>query len=224
MIADLFSCFFRRRESIMPRALASTVRRAIWNRLLAGTPLGEVAVYFGVSERTVRRLVVDVESRGEKAFANLYEACGARQSNENRKLRRRIVKLRAKHARWGAGRLLLEFQNKTPGQHLPCKRSVERWLAKAKCPLAPAGRPLRRRREDRADRPHQVWQIDAAEQKRLATGRMISWLRIADECSGAVLKTIVFSRGPFHAGPTPAGTTPFEAGFLGVGLAGGMAN
>ena len=37
----------------------------------------------------------------------------------------------------------------------------------------------------RAEHPHDTWEVDAADQKRLANGRMISWLRVVDECSGA---------------------------------------
>jgi hypothetical protein len=45
---------------------------------------------------------------------------------------------------------------------------------------------------DRAAVPHAVWQIDASEYIALATGQRVSWLRVIDECSGAVLQTVVF--------------------------------
>jgi hypothetical protein len=34
--------------------------------------------------------------------------------------------------------------------------------------------------------------VDAAEQVPLRSGRRVCWLRIVDECSGAVLETVVF--------------------------------
>ena len=56
---------------------------------------------------------------------------------------------------------------------------------------APAGRrPAATPR--RATQPHDTWQLDAAEHLTLADGREASWVRITDECSGAVLATAVF--------------------------------
>src|SRR5207249_11886049 len=47
----------------------------------------------------------------------------------------------------------------------------------------------------RALGPHDVWQMDASEPIRLADGTEVSWLRIVDEYTGAVLLTRVFSLG-----------------------------
>jgi hypothetical protein len=42
--------------------------------------------------------------------------------------------------------------------------------------------------------------MDAAERMRLASGAQVSWLRIADECSGAVLQTRIFPPGVLEPG------------------------
>jgi hypothetical protein len=42
--------------------------------------------------------------------------------------------------------------------------------------------------------------MDAADQVALQNGRQVSWLRIADECSGAVLQTTVFPPGALARG------------------------
>ena len=202
----------------MPRALASAVRKAIWKRSQSGKHPSEIAAEFHVSERSVRRLIADIESRGKEALQASYDACGVRRSKEYKKHRQRTLKLRQQHSKWGAGRLLLELAELYPQDELPCKRTLERWLHQERIPPAPAGRPSAPAKA-RADAPHKVWQVDAAEQKRLASGKMISWLRIADECSGAVLKTIVFSRRPLHARSSAKGAKSFEGGFYGVGLA-----
>lgn len=55
--------------------------------------------------------------------------------------------------------------------------------------------------EQRAVRPHEVWEMDASEQIRLLAGRPISWLRLADEFSGAVLQTTVYAEPHFNAVP-----------------------
>src|SRR5437763_1765721 len=81
---------------------------------------------------------------------------------------------------------------------------VPSWL------LFPGPDPAATRR-GRAGRPHQTWQIDAAELIPLRDRRLVCWLRIVDEATGAVLKTAVFpprtldpGRSPGHAGG-PAG-------------------
>ena len=48
-----------------------------------------------------------------------------------------------------------------------------------------------------AERPHDVWQMDAVEKTSLATGQRISWLRLVDEWTGAVLDTKVFAQSSF---------------------------
>src|SRR5205809_763037 len=73
-------------------------------------------------------------------------------------------------------------------------RHLPRRSRRAGLTPAPAGR---RTATDarRADCPHQVWQMDAAELVKLRTGLRVCWLRVAYECSGAVLWTAVFPRG-----------------------------
>lgn len=202
----------------MPSALPPAVRQAIWNCSQAGRSVSQIAEKFEVSERTVRRLLRDVQSRGDDAFQASYDECGVRRSKEYVKLRRRTLKLRGQHPTWGAGRLLLELAELFPNCELPCERTVARWLREEGIRSAPAGRPAQSPRS-RAEVPHNVWQLDAAEQKRLATDEMISWLRVADECSGAVLKTVVFSRGTLHARSAANRPKELEAGFYRVGNA-----
>lgn len=77
---------------------------------------------------------------------------------------------------------------------IPSDRTLQRWLRRNGLAPAPPGR-RRAESRHRAERPHAVWQVDAADQKRLATGEMISWLRVVDECSGAALHSRVFPQG-----------------------------
>jgi hypothetical protein len=75
---------------------------------------------------------------------------------------------------------------------LPAARTLQRWFAKAGLGPAPQGRRPKTVKKWRATRPHETWQVDAAEDIPLADGTRTSWLRIADEFTGAVLKTVVF--------------------------------
>jgi hypothetical protein len=54
----------------------------------------------------------------------------------------------------------------------------------------------------RATEAHEVWQMDAVECLRLQDGSGASWLRISDECSGAILATDVF--GEYRWSKVPA--------------------
>jgi transposase InsO family protein len=68
---------------------------------------------------------------------------------------------------------------------------LQRWLREAG--LTPP--PVRRvgaLDDRRASEPHQVWQMDAVEGLRLGDGSGACWLRLTDECSGAILATAVF--------------------------------
>src|SRR5205814_5966746 len=81
---------------------------------------------------------------------------------------------------------------------------LERWCRGCNHPPAPAGRPPATQRP-RAQYPHDVWEMDAAEQKRLATRALVSWLRFVDDYSGAVLGTRVFSPRLLHPSARPGG-------------------
>src|SRR5690606_6327336 len=102
---------------------------------------------------------------------------------------------------------------------LPSERTLARWLCESNVAPAPAGRPAKGNYV-RASSPHHVWQVDAGEQKRLASGKPVSWLRFVDECSGAVLKTFVFSPRALQLRSPSRGADAFSPGFYGVGLAG----
>jgi hypothetical protein len=206
-----------RKESIMPQALPSAVRRAIANRARHRRSASEIALELRLHERTVRRILKQIEERGQSAMHASYEACGVSQTDDFDRLRQRVLALRQQHRLWGAGRLLLELETLSEGVALPSERTLQRWLHQEHCDPAPAGRPGR----DsvlRATRPHQVWQVDAAEQKRLGNGQMFSWLRVADECSGAVLKTVVFSRRTFSTSLLACRTARIPRDFQGLGL------
>jgi hypothetical protein len=100
------------------------------------------------------------------------------------------AQLKQAHPKWGAGFIRAVLAESFPEEQLPSERTRRRRLRGPGKPPAPPGR--RRQRPGRAARPHQRWQIDACDQMPLANGTPVSWLRAADECSGAVLGTAVF--------------------------------
>ena len=151
-----------------------------------------VVVQFRVSLRTVRRLWARFEQRGQKGLMPDYEHCGVQQAAATPlEVVDQICQTRRAHPRWGSQMIRLELESQAA---MPCSRTVRRHLHKAGLQPAVAGRPLAsdRPRVPRAQRPHQGWQTDAAEELRLQGERRACWLRFVDECSGAFLSTLVF--------------------------------
>jgi len=172
----------------MARAIPVAVRQAIVRGFNKGERIFNLARKFQVAERTVRHLVRRFPDPNQVAPA--YDQCG-RPKAEPSGVIREAVQLRQQHPRWGAGLIRVFLQQKDSCRTVPCTRTLQRWLRRLREKPAPSGRrPVQE--SQRARRPHETWQMDAAEQKRLRTGQQISWLRIVDECSGAVLRTVVF--------------------------------
>ena len=69
---------------------------------------------------------------------------------------------------------------------------------------APSGDVGRGTARARATPPHETWQMDAKERIRLRGPEQVSWLRLTDECSGAMLWTEVFPPGCWGLVPPAA--------------------
>lgn len=177
----------------MPRAIPVPVRQAIWQRFRDGLEVADIAAAFGLPPRTVRHLLSRFQSGGPDALAPSYEACGRQTPKPAEALVQAVLQMRREHPTWGAEliRLMLPRQGLDTGTPLPTTRTLQRWLGRAGLAPAPVGR--RPKGESRrATRPHEVWQMDAAELVPLRSGSRICWLRLVDEGSGAVLGTAVF--------------------------------
>jgi hypothetical protein len=98
---------------------------------------------------------------------------------------------------------------------IPHPRTIQRWLEAASLAPAPSGRKSPHR--PRSPVPHERWQVDAADQLRLGNGQLTSWLRLTDECSGAILKTVVFPV-VFNQVPPAAVRDGLRGGYLAWGL------
>ena len=152
----------------------------------------EIARRFGLSLRTVQRLCRRFEEFGEQGLEPEYERCGKRQAPH---WKQQVAEARQEHPTWGAELIRLRLRAGDDEEELPSTRTMQRWLKELELNPAPAGRRAlgpRPARLERAVRPHEAWQIDAAELIRLKNGERVCWLRFTDECSGAFLKTWVF--------------------------------
>jgi hypothetical protein len=160
-----------------------------------------------VSVRSVRRLYRNFHEHGDATVAPAYDACGQNQPRRTpQALLDEARQLREQHPTWGAPLIRVMMKPKRRRRPLPAARTLQRWFKKEAIPEAPAGRRPAAT-EDRAEQPHEVWQMDASEEIGLRSGRQVSWLRIVDEWTGAVLKTMVFGRGKFST----VGASPVQA-------------
>jgi len=192
----------------MPRATELPLRLAIAQMARLGASPPEIARQLDLPLSTVRdlaRRALQAEA-GDQSLADLaprYHDCG-RHPGPDPPLLEAVLDLRRQHPRWGALRIRVELTRIAPDAEIPSDRALRRWLHRHGLAPAPPGRP-RATSWHRAERPHQTWQVDAADQKRLATGRMISWLRVVDECSGAALHSRVFPPRLLRPGARGAG-------------------
>jgi hypothetical protein len=173
----------------MPAAVGQPIRDALWAAAQHGLSTAALAERFRLPARTVRRLLQQGRQHGAIPAA-AYRTVAPRDRAAASEVFRLAWELKEAHPDWGARFLLGVLAKSLPGQTLPSERTLRRWLRQQSRPAAPAGR--RRDRLPRAQQPHQRWQVDACDQLTLAEGGQISWLRGADECTGAVLGTVVF--------------------------------
>ena len=175
----------------MGRAISVPQRQVIFERAGLGHRADAVAGDLGLNPETVRKLMGRLRRTGAAGIVPDYARCGVNQSGRaDTALITAAVMMRREHPTWGAGIIRVILAERHPGRALPSDRTIQRAFVKAELNPAPAGRRVGPER--RAERPHDTWQVDAADQMSLADGGRASWLRIVDECTGAVLETAVF--------------------------------
>lgn len=187
----------------MPRPTPMPLRQAILRRWHKGQAVSAIADAVGVVPRTVRHLVRRFRHDGDAAVAASYHYGGTPEPKGSRGLFPTAIQLRQQHPTWGAG-LIRVILRRDGASALPSERTLQRWFRRGGVAPAPVGRRPERS-EQRAQAPHEIWQMDAKEQVRLANGERVSWLRIVDECSGAVLWTAVFPPRAMESGARDGG-------------------
>ena len=192
----------------MPRPIPVPVRQAMFRLWQQGQGTSDIAATLGLARSTVRRLLGRFRSNGSEGIAPDYHRPPLVEASSSG-VEQAALRLRREHPTWGAGLIRVHLLQGMPGEPVPAERTLQRWFVRADLSPAPAGR---RPRVDlaRATVPHETWQMDAKEHIRIQTREEVSWLRLTDECSGAVLWTAVFP--PRNLGTRPrrgrAGTTP----------------
>lgn len=192
----------------MPHSIPRPVRQLIVERAEQGQSVGLIARCLGLVPRTVRRLVQRLRVRGQDALATSYPNRPYPHPPQFRALLDEALQLRRAHPTWGAGLVRVLLRRHYPTDLIPAERTLQRWFRRAGLVPAPSGRRPGPGSYQRAQQPHDVWQMDAADQVPLRSGKQVCWLRIADECSGAVLETTVFPPGVLERGVRWSGAGP----------------
>jgi transposase len=174
----------------MPRPIPVPIRQTMFRLWQQGQATRQIATSLGLPSSTVRRFLQRFRRRGIDGIAPDYHHLAASEAVPC-EMRQTAVRLRQEHPTWGAGLIRVQLLLEAPGQPVPSERTLQRWFVRADLSPAPAGRPPKANLA-RATEPHETWQMDAKEHIRIQSGEEVSWLRIIDECSGAVLWTAVF--------------------------------
>jgi hypothetical protein len=206
----------------MPTPTPLPIRQAIARRFQQGQTAAQIAQALHLPPRTVRQLLQRLRHQPTQDLAPSYRRTSPPQAGAQHPLYPDVVGLRQLHPTWGAGLLRVMLRQTFPQRDLPCPRTLQRWLQQAGLAPAPTGRRPHSQAA-RARQPHAVWQVDACERIPLRAGQRASWLRIIDECSGAILWTKVFPPGRVAEGTPGSGATATPGRLRPLGAAGDFA-
>ena len=175
----------------MPRAIAVPLRQEMIERHRdRHESLASIAHTLNLSESGVRKLWRQYEAQGEAGLVPRYDRCGPPETAFSRRVYRGALTLKRRHPAWGAGYIRVCIAEKWPEERLPAERTVQRWFQIKGLNRSHSLSPPQER--SGARQPHEVWQMDATEQVKLAGEDRASWLACVDEATGAVLATPVF--------------------------------
>ena len=176
----------------MPHPTPLPLRQVIRQRAEQGQSIAKIAAALDLVPRMVRHLLQRMRIRGQDALAPSYVCSRPMGIYEVRNFLEEALALRREHPTWGAGLIRVFLRRHHPQVAILAERTVQRWFQHAGLNPAPRGRRPTTANPQRAQQPHQRWQVDAAEQVRLKDGTGVCWLRVVDECTGAVLEAAVF--------------------------------
>lgn len=185
----------------MPRAIPLVTRQEIVRRHLDGQTLAQIAIDLHLPHGTVRALWRGFRRRGDQGLAVAYRA-GVRATPEHPpSVLRRACQLKRKHPTWGAGRVRVELLGQLDPALVPSPRTLQRAFQGEGI-----NRPRRTQRPRSArakpEAPHDVWEVDAVEKKRLKTGAEVSWMSAVDVYSGAHLANRLSPPSPVADDPS----------------------
>ena len=178
----------------MPGVIAQPTREEIVRRHEQGESLRRIAEDMELSFWTVRKVWRRYRDEGTQGLSPKYERCGRHGLRFERKVYRAALWLKRLHPRRGTTLIQTILQERWPEVAMPGERTLQRWWQAAGLNRRP--RRQGRTAPARSKEPHEVWQIDAVEGKRLASEEVVSWMTVQDEYTGAILEAAVFPPRP----------------------------
>lgn len=188
----------------MPAALAVPLREQMVQLHEQGHLLVDIAQQLNVRYSTLCSWGRRYCKEGEAGLKPRYDRCGAHGPRDPQ-VQQVALALRRAHPSWGAGRIRVELVGQFPDRPLPKVRALQRWFRAAGLQPVRAQRPPVQRQRGQA--VHEVWEVDAKEQLRLADGSPTCVLSAVDEASGALLEATPFPPVSLGSGAAPAGAT-----------------
>ena len=175
----------------MGQALSYATRLRIIELRQNGKPFTSIASELGVSYSGVRKIWSRYKAKGESGLSASYANCGPPPTRFDPLIHRAACWLKRLHPDWGGPFILQILSKRYEDRYsLPHIRTLQRWLNQA-------GLIVRKRRAvseptAAAREAHQIWQIDAKEKVKLATGERICWVSVADEKTRSILDLKAF--------------------------------
>jgi transposase len=188
----------------MPAALAVPLREQMVQLHEEGHLLVDIARQLNVHYSTLCSWWRRYGKEGKAGLQPRYDRCGP-QGPRDPPVQQAALALKRAHPPWGAGRIRVELLAQFPDRPLPKGRAMQRWFRAAGLQPVRAQRPPVHRQRGQA--VHEVWEVDAKEQLRLADGSGSSVLSAVDEASGALLEATPFPPVSLGPGAAPAGAT-----------------
>lgn len=168
----------------MGQAIRIEIREKIWELKRAGKKDEVIARELGVSAENVKRIL----DRGVSRITPDYDRCGGNGREYEAEIRGAAIELKRSHPGWGGMVIRIELAKQYA--RVPSVRSLQVWFRAA---------AVNRRRErsvtpslERAKVTHEVWELDAKEQVKLADGSLANAMMAIDEASGALISATVF--------------------------------
>ena len=172
----------------MPRAHPTAIRDQILSLRSQGLSLVQIASQLLLPYSSVRRLCRRHRDDPARPLNPDYSRCGRRHTAATEALFQAACALKRNHPTWGAGIIRVQLSEQYPGQAMPSVRALQQAFRRAGVNRPRPPRPSTPA-TPRATVPHQIWEVDAKERVRLASGQRVSWLAFTDEASGALLAT-----------------------------------
>lgn len=170
------------------------IRQVIVERHERGQTLETIAHEMGMSFWTVRKIWRRYRDKGEAGLRPEYDMGASREIRSPQLAYRAAVWLKRAHPRWGAGMIRLLIAEKWPELKVPHERTMQRWFVAAGVNRRGKGH-ITGHKSKRGQAVHEVWQMDAKEQMKLADESQASWLMATDEKSGAIISGQIFPPG-----------------------------